>query len=356
MKERGGEKEVNHTLLKETILKNVAYLDSKSYLQEKEVYDLVKTFFKEYLGLNYEFTHEELEIELQNIFYDKKLEDEVLSFLRETAKIEYSDDELLAEDLKKLLKQFSKIVEMLIKAKKKEQSFISKILFWKESKTNEVPVEREEQEEIVEAIEDLETEIKTDTKPDLFSPTPRVIEHKEFNEQEVHEVPVKNFSAIEALKKDLNQITKNSIEKSMPQKTDSKVADKKELSPKKTVVDKTVINPADKQLGKSISKQSDNSSSKQMSNSVSKLGNKSGNEDKQSIVNKKIEETLEVPKPDLGKEDSKTPDIQKLLNKFNFEKDKKKAYIEIRKVYDALSNAEKEKHYSKVNDLYEKIK
>lgn len=343
MKERGGEKEVNHTLLKETILKNVAYLDSKSYLQEKEVYDLVKTFFKEYLGLNYEFTHEELEIELQNIFYDKKLEDEVLSFLRETAKIEYSDDELIAEDLKKLLKQFSKIVELLIKAKKKEQSFISKILFWKESKTNDVPVEREEQEEIVEAIEDLELENKKDIKPDLFSQQPRIIEHKEFNEKEVQEVPKKNFSAIEALKKDLNQ--KNTVvgQKSVEAKSvDTKLVDQESVEHKAIDVKTNIIQK------KSIP----DKQAKKLSSIPKKLLVETTKHKTPNIPEPKIV----VPTPFNKIADDQTTDIQKLINKFNLEKDKKKAYIEIRKLYDSLPNIDKQKYYPKVNELYEKIK
>ncbi|MBU1976120.1 MAG: hypothetical protein KKG59_06990 [Nanoarchaeota archaeon] len=112
MVEKRGE---NRLLLKEIFLKRTNYLLSKQILKEKEVYNIVRDFFKEYYNVDYEFTQNELMDELKKIYFEPETRKKVEQLLEKAFKIQYSDKPLEIEELKSILKQFSKLLDTIIK-------------------------------------------------------------------------------------------------------------------------------------------------------------------------------------------------------------------------------------------------
>ncbi|MFP4524399.1 MAG: hypothetical protein ACLFO2_03765 [Candidatus Woesearchaeota archaeon] len=108
--------------------KKIAYLQSKRSLKDLEVYRLIKEFFKEYLHAHYEFTFDELVKELDKVYIEKKLRENVYKLLRDFSTIEYKDEEMPQETLQQVLSTFSKLVDALIKSpSEKKQGFLSKL-------------------------------------------------------------------------------------------------------------------------------------------------------------------------------------------------------------------------------------
>lgn len=353
---RGEDNPINHALLRESILQSIAYLQSKVYIQEKEVYELVRAFFKEYLGLDYEFTHEELLIELQNIFYDKKLEDQVLNFLRDISKIEYSDEEFPPENLKKILSDFSVIVDVLIKKQTKGKSFLKKLVFWKEHIDEQIPVEREEEEEIVEVLEDMEKNVSADRKKDLFGnqdkpkKETRIIEEKIETNFEKHKLNEEHAqkavsNSLASLTADLN----DHIEK-------SRQFPKKELALEIPKPEKNeLLN--EMPLEKSSKESSENS----LNNLVTKTKSKNNvnkthvkNSENKKIMKKNTKKKSVALKNEKPVDNSKKS-LPELIEE-NKKSPKKELYLDIQKKYDALPEEEKNKYYDDVLSAYELVK
>ncbi len=101
-------------LLKEQALQRIDFLLSKKIVTEEELYYFVKEFFKQYLHLDYEFTYEELEEELNKIFIDEETREMLDKFLEEVSFIEFSDIKLSDKEIKDLLKTFALIIDMII--------------------------------------------------------------------------------------------------------------------------------------------------------------------------------------------------------------------------------------------------
>jgi len=116
--------------LSENTTKKIGYLISKSQVQEEELYQLVKDFFKDYLKLDYEFTHEELMEELKTVYLEKELLDELESFLKKIAKIECFDNNFSNAEMKSLIEKFEEISKQIIGPleKQEEYSMVKKLL------------------------------------------------------------------------------------------------------------------------------------------------------------------------------------------------------------------------------------
>jgi len=63
-KERGEDSSkdysINKLILKKAVNKKINFILSKAFISEKEVYYLIRSFFKKFLEIDYEFTSEEL--------------------------------------------------------------------------------------------------------------------------------------------------------------------------------------------------------------------------------------------------------------------------------------------------------
>ena len=124
----GEEKGVDLDALHHRTHKQINYVASKAKINQQEVYTTVKSFFRELLELNYEFTHEELIEELHKIYLDKKTHDELVAFLEHLGKMEYTKKEYSQEELESILEEMRHILNHLIHHHKKKLSLKDKLL------------------------------------------------------------------------------------------------------------------------------------------------------------------------------------------------------------------------------------
>src|SRR4030042_6593152 len=104
----------NKLILKKAANKKVEHLISKAFISEKEVYDLVRSFFKKHLTIDYEFTHEELMRELKKIYLSPDLQEKVKNLFEDVSKIEHSSQTFTRQELEEVLKDFREVVDGLI--------------------------------------------------------------------------------------------------------------------------------------------------------------------------------------------------------------------------------------------------
>lgn len=126
--------------------KKIEYISSKTNINQREVYKLIKEFFQELLGLNYEFSHEELIEELKKTFMTREQYEKVVIFLRKIGQIEFTKKEFTQEELKYILREMHTILDQLIHKDERKQGFVQELkeFFFKQ----ETPLERLDKEVI----------------------------------------------------------------------------------------------------------------------------------------------------------------------------------------------------------------
>jgi len=130
------EKEVSELdrklFLKKAYLERVNYYLSRSNVDLQEFYAFVRKFFSEFLKLDYEFTYEELSLELNKVFIRPKVKEDIDDFLLRLSESEYLEEESLSDkDIIEYLKEFGGIVSNLIYEEtvaKAPETFMSKVL------------------------------------------------------------------------------------------------------------------------------------------------------------------------------------------------------------------------------------
>jgi hypothetical protein len=100
--------------LRDTTYKRARFLLSKHRLSERDVYDFVRDFFREYLSLKYEFTSDELIAELSHFYMDAGLKERVRTFLRSFGQLEYSPSGKTHEALTEHVNDFVDLVKLMI--------------------------------------------------------------------------------------------------------------------------------------------------------------------------------------------------------------------------------------------------
>ncbi|MFH1072056.1 MAG: hypothetical protein V1743_01350 [Nanoarchaeota archaeon] len=114
MVDKRGESVLNRKLFKEVFLKRIHYLMTKRLVTEKEAYNLIKDFFKEYLHLDYEFTEQELQDELKKVYLPNDVRKKLNSLLNDIFRVEYTEKQLEDEKLREHLREFRKIIDILV--------------------------------------------------------------------------------------------------------------------------------------------------------------------------------------------------------------------------------------------------
>ncbi len=116
MVEKRGEESftTNKLILKKAVNKRIEQILSKAFISEKEVYDLIRSFFKKHLSVDYEFTREELMSEMKRIYLSPELQSKVKNLLDNISQVEHSDKAFTREELEKLLSDFRGVVDELI--------------------------------------------------------------------------------------------------------------------------------------------------------------------------------------------------------------------------------------------------
>ncbi|MBN2459027.1 hypothetical protein JXB28_01980 [Candidatus Woesearchaeota archaeon] len=104
----------NKMILKKAAHRRAEQIKSKAFISPKEVYDLVRGFFKKHLDIDYEFTHDELMKELRKVYLSPELHGKVNGLFRDVSEIEHTNKEFTREELEQLLLEFKDIVDALI--------------------------------------------------------------------------------------------------------------------------------------------------------------------------------------------------------------------------------------------------
>lgn len=125
--EEGGERTKRLNSLKKNIIRRIDFLEHKAVIDYKDVYHLIRNFFREYLEKHYEFTFKELQVELKKVFIPSHVKQDVFGLLSMLEHMEYTTKSFEKKELVKILEEFKKIVEALVKAQNKETGFIAKL-------------------------------------------------------------------------------------------------------------------------------------------------------------------------------------------------------------------------------------
>ena len=109
--------------------KKIAFLLSKKVLHENEVRDLVRDLFKEWLGLNFEFTYEEAGEALDSIYVPDLVREKLHALLEDMNLTEfYQDHEPTEEDLQHTIRRVQGLLPEMLGENKVEKDIIGKIL------------------------------------------------------------------------------------------------------------------------------------------------------------------------------------------------------------------------------------
>ena len=118
----------NKLVIKKAVSKRISRILEKAFISEREVYDLVRSFFKKYLGIDYEFTREELLKELRKVYIAPGLQERVKHLFNDISKIEHTSKAFPREELEEILVGFESVVDDLIVSHyDKETSFLKKL-------------------------------------------------------------------------------------------------------------------------------------------------------------------------------------------------------------------------------------
>lgn len=118
MEEKRGEESSssikNKLILKRAVTKKIKQINSKAFISDKEVYELIRSFFKKHLDVDYEFTHQELMKELRRIYLTPELQQKVDALFKKISEVEHSNKTFTREELENLLSDFNHLVDQLI--------------------------------------------------------------------------------------------------------------------------------------------------------------------------------------------------------------------------------------------------
>jgi len=138
---------------------------SRTVIDQKELYFLVRGFFSELLKLDYEFTYEELSSELNKIFLKSALKEEIEDFLYDLSESEYFlEKDLEQEQIRGFVVHLQNIVKSMIydiEIPTHKSSFLEKI--FKRNKNTSSPSET--------SLPSFEDALKDNLNPDKIVST-----------------------------------------------------------------------------------------------------------------------------------------------------------------------------------------
>ncbi|KYK24935.1 hypothetical protein AYK26_06455 [Euryarchaeota archaeon SM23-78] len=118
----------NKLILQKAVDKRINHILTKAFISEREVYDLVRSFFKKFLHIDYEFTREELLSELKKVYLTVDLKKKVGNLFDSVAEIEHTSKVFPKEHLEKILLDFKKVADELTGAHyQQEKTFFKKL-------------------------------------------------------------------------------------------------------------------------------------------------------------------------------------------------------------------------------------
>lgn len=121
------EKRKHLAQLRRETLRKIEFLKRKATINAKEVYDLIKDFFKGFLGKDYEFTIGELQKELKNVYISGSTRELINQILEAMRAIEYRNVNYGHEQLTVLLEALEEAVKQLVRSHARKKGFMQKV-------------------------------------------------------------------------------------------------------------------------------------------------------------------------------------------------------------------------------------
>jgi hypothetical protein len=345
----------NRRLLKDVTSKKINYLLSKPFIKEKETYNIIKEFFREYLQQDYEFTYEELIEELRKIYVERSLKNRLMNFLQKISVIEYKDEEIPQESLKQMLKEFDYLVKNLVKASGAEvkvgffKRFVRKMAGLEDEAVHTfVPLESgwtakgAQQEKPVETAPPVAESQPEGMEPVAEESVPEEEpEPKVINEDEVQ--PEQSLSQEVSEVLDQEQVNKD--------KAEAEKAQEEEKEDAAEITNWAIEDEAAQQEKKesAFSKAEGVEIAAETPKEEPEVKKKPA---KKSVAKKKsVKKEKPVEKDDVGSLIQKITDAVKKGDKDSA----KSLYKQALSVYNALEEEEKTKYYDRINNIYKEI-
>jgi hypothetical protein len=118
---------VNKFVLKKAVEHKIKMISEKAFISEREVYDLIRGFFKKFINIDYEFTAEELIKELRKIYVPPQSQEQVVRIMKTVSEMEHVSRSFSKEELTKLLEDFRGLVESLIVSHYEKHGLFGKV-------------------------------------------------------------------------------------------------------------------------------------------------------------------------------------------------------------------------------------
>lgn len=133
MVEKRGEAESsieNKLVLKKAVDTKIKQVTAKAFISEREIYDLVRGFFKKYLDIDYEFTCDELVKELRRVYLSAEIQVKVKVLLDRISEIEHLSREFSKPELQQIIVDFKELVDLMIVSHYEKHSFFRRLGDW----------------------------------------------------------------------------------------------------------------------------------------------------------------------------------------------------------------------------------
>lgn len=125
-----GEAEVQTIEVARTVRRKVSFLLRKTFIEQREVYALTKSFFKAYLQKEFEFTAEELQKELHKVYLSNLLRTRTDTLIEKLGLLEYTDTQYSQAELKMLLQDLDGIIKDLVVEHKRRIPALTRFANW----------------------------------------------------------------------------------------------------------------------------------------------------------------------------------------------------------------------------------
>lgn len=95
-------------------LKKIDYQLSRNVVADKELYDIYKYFFTNYYNVEYEFSADELSLELDKLYIEQSVRQYFDYIISRISVIEFKDDSLSEKEIRELLNILREVVVYLL--------------------------------------------------------------------------------------------------------------------------------------------------------------------------------------------------------------------------------------------------
>jgi len=330
------DKYISKKLLLESTIRKIDYYSSKNSLTDIELYYVVKDFFTEFLELKYEFSLDELLLELDKIYLESDQREVINSFINKIKIIEFEDSTFSQEKVKDLMREFSLIARKIAKLNEPEKKgFMKKITsFFVKKENPNSNLKTEVTSEIRNSTESLDL-----VTSEEFSKTENNINDDEISMPEFEEKYVPNLD-------------KSKIIKTVPASTDELVNDSKNTELKNKSSGNYV------NYKKNYKQSPDAKTEKYVAGDDWILDTKLVNKTYQEQNTKSKTSTKDVKPKDSTPKSSAKDEFNQLLDKAKNSSKKSELtqiYKKINEMYDSADVDFQARYYKDLMDIYQKL-